>query len=170
MFANHPYMPRTWLILLLLLLAPMVFVFTSCEVLKTKRNLKTDSLAVSRVDSTRVTKSDAGTRNDSTWWREVINLFPRTQSGDTVINNTTVPVYNYYPAQIIREGGSISKEDWLRMTDSVNKVKADSTRVNKVEETKSKETKVLGVGQIIAIALGAAVFVTLLSKLKIGIR
>lgn len=117
------------------------FVLTGCEILKGKRRVSTDSIAVKKVDSTVTHKFEISDKRDSTWWREVINFLPK--GHDTTINNTTVPVNNYYPAQIIREGGSFSREDMMRILDSANKNKVDTTSLIKSEETKSKETKAL---------------------------
>lgn len=154
-----------------ILILSILFNFTSCEVFKTRHSARTDSVAVNKVDSSRLTKTDAGNRSDSSWWREIINFLPKPISGhDTVINNTTVPVNNYYPAQIIREGGTISKEDWLRMMDSVNKSKVDSTHITASVDDKTKTVKILGFWQIVAIAGGVGLIFFLIGKLKIGFK
>lgn len=105
-------------------------------------------------------------RKDCTYHRETIYF----GKGDTTINNVTTPIHNYYPTQIVRESGSFSREDYLRITDSLNRAKTDSTKVNTQEESKSKETKVLGFWQILGIAMGAGLFFFLLGKLKIGLK
>lgn len=138
--------------------------FWSCEVLKTRRTARTDSIAVNKVDSSRLSKTDIGKKTDSTWWRETINFLPK----DTIINNTTVPVNNYYPTQIIREGGTVSREDWLKMIDSVNKSKVDSTSKVVALDEKTKTIKVLGFWQIVAIAAGVGLIFFFIGKLKIG--
>ncbi len=134
-----PYKQYIIFVLLLLALLCMVAFFTSCEVLKTKRRVATDSTSVKTIDTTHKATVDAGRKGDSTWWKETIYL-----SHDTNIyhNTTTVPVNNYYPTQIVREGGTVSKEEWLRMLDSVNAVKKDTVSVQKVEETKDKKSGV----------------------------
>lgn len=157
-----------FILLLALLVAMVVFFSSGCEVLKTKRTARTDSTSVVKTDSTSVKKMDAGNKTDSTWWREIINFLPKGK--DTVINNTTVPVYNYYPAQIIREGGRVSKEEWQRYMDSVNRARADSTTKTVQEETKIKETKVLSFWQIVGIAAGVGFIFFVLGKLKISLK
>lgn len=109
--------------------------FSSCTLTKKSQKASSDLTSVSKSDSTSLKKSDTGNKLDSTWWKEIINFFPK----DTVINNTTVPVYNYYPSQIIREGGSIKKEDWQNYYDSLNEARKDSTR--NVESTSKTESK-----------------------------
>lgn len=113
--------------------------FSSCTVTRKSQKTSSDSTSVSKVDSSSLKKSDTGNKSDSTWWKEIINFLP--QGRDTVINNTTVPVYNYYPSQIIREGGTFKKEDWQKYTDSVTRAKMDSLQVknsSSKEETKKK--------------------------------
>ncbi len=143
----------------------MVALFASCQVLKTKRRVATDSISVSKIDSTILKKLEALNKRDCTYLKETI-FFGR----DTNIFNNTTPVNNYYPTQLIRESGTFSREDYLRITDSMNKSKSDTTSVSKVEESKSKEIKVLGFWQILAIAAGVGFVFFILGKLKIGFK
>ena len=124
-------------IIQLSLLGILVIGVQSCEVLKTKRRVATDSVSISKLDSTILKKLEALNKKDCTYYKETI-LFGR----DTTVyhNQTTIPVNNYYPTQIIRESGTFSREDYLRLTDSMNKQKADTTTVSKVEETKDKKS------------------------------
>lgn len=147
-----------------LLLWLFLFGITGCEILKSKRSINTDSLAVKRVDTVYVTKKDSGSKTDITWFREVLNYLPN--GTDTVINNTTVPVNNYYPTQVIRERGTFSHEDYLRLVDSMSRSSRDSTQLKQTTETKSKETKVLSFWQIIAISAGVCLLFMAINKLK----
>lgn len=157
-----------FILLLAAILSVTLFFISGCEVLKKKYQRTSDSTAVKKVDSVYVTKVEDGKRYDSSWWREIINLLPK--GSDTIISNTTVPVNNYYPAQIIREGGTITKEWLQRYMDSVVLSKKDTATVRAVEVSKSKETKVFNIWQIIGLAAGVSLVIVLLSKLKIGIR
>lgn len=139
-------------IIAVLLFWLLLFSFTGCEVLKHKRTSLTDSTSIHRVDTVRVTVKDSGSKSEATWFREILNYLP--QGHDTVINHTTVPVNNYYPAQIIREGGSFSRADFLHMTDSMNSHRTDTTHVAAAIETKDKSVKVLNMWQIIGLMLG----------------
>jgi hypothetical protein len=124
-----------WYIVGIILLLALAALCSSCEVLKTKRRVTTDSTSVSKLDSTILKKLEALNRKDCTYYKETI-LFGR----DTTINNITTPIHNYYPTQVIREGGTFSREDYLKLTDSMSRQKADSTTVDKVEETKDKKS------------------------------
>lgn len=142
----------------------------SCEVLKHKRTSLTDSTSIHRVDTVRITTKDSGSKSEATWFREILNYLP--QGHDTVINHTTVPVNNYYPAQIIREGGSMTREDFLHMTDSMNAHRVDTTHVAAAIETKDKSVKVLNMWQIIGLMLGCLIVFELLKWVKnnVGIK
>jgi hypothetical protein len=154
-----------WYAIGFVLFIVLICLLSSCEVLKTKRRVATDSISVTKIDSTILKKLEALNKRDCTYYKETI-LFGR----DTTINNFTTPVNNYYPTQVIRESGTFSREDYLRITDSMNRVKSDTTSVSKVEESKSKEIKVLGFWQILAIAAGVGFVFFILGKLKIGFK
>ena len=145
----------------LLLFLIFFAILPGCEVLKGKRSVNTDSLVVKRTDTLYLTKKDSGSKTDMTWFREITDF-----GRDTVINNTTVPVNNYYPTRIIREGGSFTKEDYLRLVDSMSRSSKDSTLLKQNVETKSKETKVLSFWQIVGICAGVGLVFLLLGKLK----
>ena len=147
-----------------LILWLVLFGVAGCEILKSKRSVNTDSVAVRLTDTVYVTKKDSGSKTDITWFREVLNYLPN--GTDTVINNTTVPVNNYYPTQVIREGGTFSREDYLRLIDSMGRTNKDSTSLKQTIETKSKETKVLSFWQIIAISAGVCLLFMAINKLK----
>lgn len=153
-------------VLLVLLLS---LLFSSCEVLKRKRSVTTDSVAVRKVDSTVTHKFEVTDKRDSTWWREIVNF-----NRDTTINNFTTPINNYYPAQIIREGGTFSRDEMLRIVDSANKNKSDSTHVATVTTDKSKEIKVLSFWQMVGIVAGVILAFEVLkfakNKVHIGLK
>jgi len=143
----------------------MVALFASCEVLKTKRRVATDSVSVSKIDSTILKKLEALNKRDCTYYKETV-FFGR----DTNVFHTSNPTNVYYPTQVIRESGTFSREDYLRITDSMNRAKSDTTSVSKVEESKSKETKVLGFWQIFAIAAGVGFVFFVIGKVKFSLK
>lgn len=130
----------------------VLFGITACEILKHKRTAVTDSTSTHRVDTVRLLVKDSGSKSEATWFREILNYLP--QGHDTVINHTTVPVNNYYPAQIIREGGTFTKDEYLHLVDSMNAHKSDTTHVAASIETKDKSVKFMTPIQIILIVLG----------------
>lgn len=130
----------------------LLFGMVGCEVLKHKRSSAVDSTSSHRIDTVRLLVKDSGSKTDATWYREILSYLP--QGRDTTINNTTVPVNNYYPTKVIREGGTFSREDYLHLVDSMNAHKSDSTHVAAVVETKDKSVKVLNMWQIIGLMLG----------------
>ena len=160
-----------------MLLAGLLWVcLNSCALLdithKTKRTEKIDSISIHKVDTTHVTNNYFQNHSDSSWWREIINLIPKVK--DTTINNTTVPVNNYYPAQIIREGGTLTKNDIARLIDSMNRAKSDTTHISAQINSKDKESKppfllIAFVGVGFLFVLGVAVLV-ILYKLHISIK
>lgn len=139
-------------IIIVAMLWLLLFSFTGCEVLKHKRTSLTDSTSIHRVDTVRIITKDSGSKSEATWFREILNYLP--PGHDTVINHTTVPVNNYYPSQIIREGGTMTKEEWLHMTDSMNAHRVDTTHVAAVVETKDKKTTFMPWWSMVLIAIG----------------
>lgn len=152
---------RTLLIAgLLLLLCAMLILMSSCEVLKRKSEVRTDSTKVNKVDSGSVKKNEVTTKTDSEWWREIVNF------RDTIINNTTTPVYNY-PVQIIREGGSAQIVSKSINYDSLWNNKMDSLVLKLSKSDKSKEVKTPGAWVIyLALALAALAFLSKFVTIK----
>ena len=136
--------------------------FSSCQVLKKKSSLTSDSTAVNKSDTGRVTVNTTNTKDSLAWWREIINF-----GRDTTIIN---PVTNVYSTSYIREGGVRTVETKEINYDSLWSNKIDSLVVKLSRTDKSKETKVLGFWQIIGLAAGVSLVFFLLSKLKIGIK
>lgn len=85
----------------ILVVAVFALSLPSCEVLKTKRRAASDSTAVHTIDSSRVIRTDAGSKSDSTWWREIINFMPR-DSTYIEKTNTLKPVYYTQPIPVYR--------------------------------------------------------------------
>jgi hypothetical protein len=106
-----------------------------CEVLKGKREVRTDSTSVVKKDSGSVSVKTTNIMDSLAWWREQWN-FDR----DTTI--LTPGVTNVYPTSYIREGGVRTVEVQTINYDSIYKSIADSTRLLKEEIEKSKQTKV----------------------------
>ena len=134
--------------------------FSSCQVLKKKSSVTSDSTAVNKTDSGAVNITTIQRKDSSAWWREIVN-FGR---------DTNVTVNNIYPTSYIREGGVRTVETKEINYDSLWSNKIDSLVVKLSRTDKSKETKVLGFWQIIGLAAGVSLVFFLLSKLKIGIR
>jgi hypothetical protein len=144
-----------------------LFILSGCEILKSKRTSRIDSTGSSRIDSGRVVKSDGGSKRDSTYFRETI-YFGR----DTNVFNTTTPVNNYYPTQIVRESGTVSRDEWLRLLDSANKTKVDTSSKAVTVEEKSKKSETKGVGLItmILIAVGMVILNKSLGLFQIKLK
>jgi hypothetical protein len=106
-----------------------------CEVLKGKREVRTDSTVVSKKDSGSVSVKTTNIMDSLAWWREQWNF-----DKDTTI--LTPGVTNVYPTSYIREGGVRTVEVQTINYDSIYKSIADSTRLLKEEIEKSKHTKV----------------------------
>lgn len=158
-----------WFCMTVMIMAMLIGALTSCEVLKSKRSATKDSTSVSRVDTSRVIKNEIVNRFDSSWWREIINFLPQSGGDTTIVVRPNI--YNQpTPVQIIREGGSISQEFLKRYMDSLNASRKDTTSVRSAEETKSKETKVLSMWQIIGICAGVCLVMIVLSRVRVGIR
>lgn len=141
-------------------------VFSSCQVLKKKRETGIDSTRIAKIDSGSVKKNEVTTKTDAEWWREIINFMPK----DTIINNVTTPVSNYYPTQYIREGGTVKQETKAINYDSLWNSKMDSLVYKLSQTEKSKETKVLGFWQILAIAGGVGLIFFIIGKFKINLK
>lgn len=156
------------MIVILILLVMMGI--SSCTWARKAQSSRSDSTVVHRVDTVHVVKEDNNRKTDSSWWREIINLLPQPQDKDTIINNTMVPVNNYYPAQLIREGGTLTKEEFQRIVDSMAASKKDTTTVSNNSSSSDTKVKVLSMWQIIGLAAGVCFLMIVLSKLKIGLK
>lgn len=159
-------MSLRWIfILLIVLLILIVAVFASgCNVLKSKQSSRSDSTTVAKNDSAHLKKADIAKRSDSSWWKETIYY-----GRDTTIYNstTTVPVNNYYPTQVIREGGTFSKDEMMRLLDSAGRSKTDSTSVKTAEESKSKKTTMPLLLQVALLLVGFEIVKFVAGKFKI---
>jgi hypothetical protein len=105
-----------------------------CEVLKGKREVRTDSTSVVKKDSGSVSIKTTNIMDSLAWWREQWNFDRDT----TILSPTT----NVYPTSYIREGGVRTVEVQTINYDSIYKSIADSTRLLKEQIEKSKVTKV----------------------------
>ena len=148
-------------LLFIILLIGCSYLFSSCQVLKKKSSVTSDSTAVNKIDSGAVNITTIQRKDSSAWWREILTF-----GRDTTIIN---PVTNVYPTSYIREGGVRTIETKEINYDSLWSNKIDSLVVKLSRTDKSKETKVLGFWQILAIAAGVCIVFLLISKLKIGI-
>lgn len=125
------------------LIAAMIlaFIFTlgGCEILKSKRDVRTDSERVTRVDSGAIRTVSTDRNDSSTWFREIIEFLANKPSGDTTIvlqPNVTTPI------RIIREGGTQVVSEKKEETESVWRNKYDSLMYHQTIEEKGKETRV----------------------------
>lgn len=156
--------------LLVLVIACLVFMFVSgCQVTKLRKEKNTDSTSVRTQDSTHLKKEEVGKRTDSTWWWEKIT-FALANKKDSPVNNITVPVNNYYPIEVIRGGGTLSKQELQRILDSMAQSKKDTTTVSSSSSESSSKTKVLNMLQLIGIGIGISIVTAVLSRLKIGFK
>jgi hypothetical protein len=122
--------------LLVVLIIGCSMLFSSCQVLKTKRAVKSDSTAVAKVDSGKITINTNNTKDSLAWWREIVNF-----GRDTTI--VVSPTNNIYPTSYIREGGVRTTESKSVNYDSLWNNRFDSLSYRLLKEDKSKETKVL---------------------------
>jgi hypothetical protein len=135
-------------------------------VFKHSKTDKNSLLVSSKTDSTNLNKTDSGSKTKTDWYKETINFLP---GRDTNVYhfNTTTPVNNYYPAQIIREGGSMTRDEWLRITDSMNRRKTDTTaNVQSKSETTTKVKVLSSAFQIVGLCALVFLVLTVMSKIN----
>lgn len=137
-------------IILMIILCGLV---CSCEVFKHKESKKEDTVLVSKKDSGSVTENLDTSKIRTDWWREIIVR-------DTTINN-----FIQQPAYVIREGGTKTEQVYKFNTDSFYKSVVDSLSKKTEVKEEEKKTKVLGFWDIVGIAIGASLFVFLLTKI-----
>lgn len=148
------------LLLATLLLAGLVLLLNSCNIVKAKKSVKADSTRVARIDTGHTVSNVTSLKNDSAWHREIIYF-----GKDTVTNN-----YYTTPAVIYRESGKQSKQADASNVESAWKKANDSAVVTNTVVTKEKKEEALNVWQIMALAGGVALAVVLVSKLKITFK
>lgn len=153
-----------------IILCLMVLLFASgCEVLKSKRTVVKDSVAVAKSDSGAVTKTQTESKTDWEWWKTTLQYMPQ-KTGDTIIN------HNYYtnempqPSVVVIEGGKGSNQTQVQVIDSSWRQAYDSLAFKLQEASKSKETTVMSPLQIIGLCAGVCIVLFLLSKLKISVK
>lgn len=168
-------MPRKyWILFTLFFIAVVCFCFTclsSCEVIKGKKSVKSDSTAVSKntvnaLDTSKsgsVTKSEVKSKEENEWWR-IIQSFQK----DTV-NNVT----NVYPSTVVYEGGKGTREQTENKVDSTwfknyisfmqSKYDSLSSKLEQVEKNKQSETKGVGLIMVIIIVIAAIILYAILS-------
>ncbi|MEO0312289.1 MAG: hypothetical protein RIQ89_1946 [Bacteroidota bacterium] len=174
-----------WL-LMALLIAWLVSLFTGCEVLKQKKSAKADSTSVKKQSTSIIDSNNAGsvstaenkTKEESEWWR-VIKQFAKP---DTNVTN------NYYhqgqPATIIYEGGRGTKEEASKQTDSTwrnqflsmvaDALDSMNHKIESIDKGKHSQTK--GVGLVTLLLLLGGFFILsngagfILKKYKISKR
>lgn len=151
-------------IILFLLLIGCSILFSSCTLTRKVRQTTKDSVQVSKIDTGRVTINTDTKKDSSAWWREIISFLPKGR--DTIINNTTIPVNNYYPSQIIREGGTAKSESKVINYDSIWNNRMDSLVARLTTKQSDAKFKVLDVWQILGICSGVSLFFFLAGRLK----
>jgi hypothetical protein len=146
-----------------ILLIATIILLSGCEVLKGKREVRTDSTSVVKKDSGSVSVKTTNIMDSLAWWREQWNFDRDT----TIVTGVT----NVYPTSYIREGGVRTVEVQQVNYDSIYKSIADSTRLLKEEIEKSKQTSV-GVQWYIWVMLGlvALIAMKILLPFKISMK
>lgn len=116
----------------------LVVLVTGCEVLKSKRSEKVDTVYVTKIDSGYIKKTDVVKTDTFQWWRVLMDYRDK---GDTSVTN----VYNTYPQPkvVVVEGGNGSSQTIIQQVDSGWRNKYDSLSTSRVLTEKLKETKVL---------------------------
>jgi hypothetical protein len=154
------------IILLTWICAMLLLSLGGCEVLKGKREVRTDSTSVKKVDTATVKVNTSTSKDSSTWWKETIEFLLNKPNGDTMIVNN-------YPVRIIREGGTRVQEQ--EKTDYTSEVgsRLGIVAVSHSEETKTKETKppmwlnvLMIAGGIILLCVFLVVIAVAYSKIK----
>jgi hypothetical protein len=165
-FNEKPPVNKWLLWLAVVLLLWLLFVLPGCEIIKHTKKSNTDSVSVSRkntstIDTTQsggVSKSSTLSKEDFDWWKTTLHFG---EHKDTNIYN----FHNYpqQPATIIYEGGKGTKEtqtntldsNWIKnaLTQYKNEYDSSHLKSELKEKDKESETKGLGLWAIILIVV-----------------
>lgn len=142
----------------------LLVTITGCEVLKSKRDARVDSTAISKIDSGSLRVLKMASNDSTTWYREIFEFLANKPSGDTTIviqPNVTTPI------RIIREGGTQVVSEKKEETESTWRNRYDSLMYHKMTEEKGKEAN-FGTQWYIWLMAGAIVLIAfkLFFKLK----
>ena len=174
-----------WFLIALFVLCTLVILLPSCNIIKAKKTLTSDSARVNTLDSGSLKKNTVNEKTTADWERQTYIFrpgFPASPLGtgvrfithDTTINHylysgtTPSPGIDYNRlAAIINERGNYKNEKQGATTDSSWKKAVDSLRVIVKQATKNKTEKALTTWQIIGIVVGVSLVFFLLGKFKL---
>lgn len=155
-----------YIIIVFIYLVALVLTLSSCQVLKGKQEKEVKTVAVDTVIAGKVSETKTTVNTDWEWFKTSLHYANAPKGGDTIINK------NYYtsnlpaPQVIIMEGGKGQQQIITENKDSIWENRFARLESVLTEKSKTKETQVLSMWQIIGIAGAAVVIAVILSKVK----
>lgn len=139
-------------------LVAIILLMISCQVLKSKKSISSDSTSVKKevlaiTDTSKGGSVKTNTTKEEFDWYKMTQLFDQNKAkpGDTKV----------YPSTVIYEGGKGSKESttidssWFKNALAIMQAKVDSTNKKYEEDQKNKSSESKGLGLwLIAICFG----------------
>ncbi len=127
-----------------------IFLLQSCKVNRHVTKISADTTHVVKQDSGTVSKKESGATEAQTWFK------------DTYISNDTT-IYK----TIIKEGGTINKNNYYKSTDSSWKKSIDSLKVVMQSIDKKSKTSVLSFWQILGLCGGGVILLSNINHFSI---
>lgn len=155
-----------YIIIVFIYLLALVVILSSCQVLKGKEEKQVQAVVVDSATAGKVTESKTTVSTDWEWFKTTMQYANAPKGGDTIINK------NYYtsnlpaPQVIIMEGGKGQQQAVVENKDSIWENRFARLEATLSEKSKTKETQVLSMWQIIGIAAGGVLIAVVLSKVK----
>jgi len=154
-----------------LILFMLAILITGCQFQKEFSKTEKAKTEEKKDIETNISKEESSKTNDSSYVRKMIEIFSKVKRGDTVINNITTPVYNYYPeVRYTEESGKVSKTEDANKSDTSSKDKS----IIKEDKTSEQDSKykggVLSLGSMIGLGILLLIIGYLFSKLKISLK
>lgn len=150
--------PVTKLIILMIFFIALILgcaiIFSSCQVLKTRKASNKDTVFVSRIDSGGTKRSET-TSDKQSQYEKITYVYP---PRDTNIIKL-YPSTSVYPSSIVYEKGSAVEQLHTFNFDSAWKARTDSLAVHTAQIETLKKVKSLSTFQIILICVGALFFI-----------
>jgi hypothetical protein len=154
-----------------LILFLLVILITGCQWQKEFSKTEKAKTEEKKDVETKVSEEKTLKTNDSTYEKRIFEIFGKIKTGDTVINNVTTPVYNYYPqARYIEEKGNVSKTEDTNKKDTSNKDNSVTKSETITDENKSSKGSFMSMGWLIGLGFVLLVIGYLFSKLKISLK
>ncbi len=144
-----------------ILISFCALLMAGCKVSRHQKSFINDSTSVSRIDTGSIHKSSTETKSESDWWKELLIYRPRDTMKMQDVNH-----YITQPAIIYREGGKNKSEVITSNSDSSWRRAIDSLAHRMEQNESSKQTRVLGWGDLLLLGIGIVVAIQLLNWLK----